>query len=202
MRKNILVFCCVTLLTALFFGCNGVPALAASMKVKVTSVETNECKVTEKTTAKKKIDKKKAKKKKKSQKAVKIENYIKNGKFNYKSYGKAIGADRVDGFEGTINFLFKEGFFAVLSTDQQDAGKNEYFIAIGYLNKEDYIDHVMTYFMASNDWGNSVETQKGVSVSENGIKDLYKVASYMLKHPDPYEKPKIDGMDWRDEEEF
>lgn len=198
MRKNILVFCCVTLLTALLFGCNGVPALAASMKVKVTSVGTNESKVTEKTIAKKKI----AKKKKKSKKAVKIENYIKNGKFNYKSYGKAIGADRVDGFEGTINFLFKEGFFAVLSTDQQDAGKNEYFIAIGYLNKEDYIDHVMTYFMASNDWGNSVETQKGVSVSENGIKDLYKVTSYMLKHPDPYEKPKIDGMDWRDEEEF
>jgi len=198
MRKNILVFCCVTLLTALLFGCNGVHALAASMKVKVTSVGTNESKVTEKTIAKKKI----AKKKKKSKKAVKIENYIKNGKFNYKSYGKAIGADRVDGFEGTINFLFKEGFFAVLSTDQQDAGKNEYFIAIGYLNKEDYIDHVMTYFMASNDWGNSVETQKGVSVSENGIKDLYKVTSYMLKHPDPYEKPKIDGMDWRDEEEF
>ena len=198
MRKNILVFCCVTLLTALLFGCNGVHALAASMKVKVTSVGTNESKVTEKTIAKKKI----AKKKKKSKKAVKIENYIKNGKFNYKSYGKAIGADRVDGFEGTINFLFKEGFFAVLSTDQQDAGKNEYFIAIGYLNKEDCIDHVMTYFMASNDWGNSVETQKGVSVSENGIKDLYKVTSYMLKHPDPYEKPKIDGMEWRDEEEF
>lgn len=202
MRKNILVFCCITLLTILLFGCNGVPALAASGGTETTSVTTKESRVAERTTAKTKVTKKKAKKKKKTKKAIKIENYTKNGKFNYKSYGKAIGADRVDGFEGTINFLFKEGFFAVLSTDQQDAGKNEYFIAVGYLNKEDYIDHVMTYFMVSNDWGNSVETQKGVSVSENGIKDLYKVTSYMLKHPDPYEKPKIDGMDWRDEEEF
>ena len=198
MRKNLLVFCCVTLLVALLFGCNGVPALAASMKVNETSVGTNASKVAKRTTIKKDIKKKK----KKSRKVVKIENYIKNGKFNYKSYGKAMGADRVDGFEGTINFLFKEGFFAVLSTDQQDAGKNEYFIAIGYLNKEDYVDYVMTYFMTSNDWGNSVGTQKGVFVSENGIKDLYKVVNYMLKHPDPYEKPKIDGMEWRDEEEF
>ena len=200
MRKNLLVFCCVTLLTAILFGCNGVPALAASMKVKVTSVETNESKVTEKTTAKKKIDKKKAKKKKKSQKAVKIENYIKNGKFNYKSYGKAIGADTI-ALRQNLDFLIGEYLVEVNTNDQST---EKYYIGIGYQNKERTGEDFTFFAIFEEGWGRSIEYKDGLTLPYNGLIKLQEIVNYVKKqkNPNPYSAPKLDGFEWNDGSKF
>ena len=94
MRKNLLVFCCVTLLTALLFGCNGVPALASDNTANVFSAEIKKDgdfakHISIKKRVDRKNDKKKIKKskkdKKKVKKAITIDDYVKNGSFDYNS---------------------------------------------------------------------------------------------------------------------
>ena len=203
MRKNLLVFCCVTLLTTFLFGCNGIPALAASNKINVNSVEvknddnTLRKTLTEKTVAKKKNSKKKSKKKK-ARKVVKVENYIKNGKFKYVAYGKAIGADDTIYVTNhkNLDYIVGECFIEISTNLQRD---DAYYVAIGFLNKERTVEKP-TYLIIFEEWGKSVEIEDGVCVSMDGLKKLDKVLKYMIKHPDPYSAPEIEGLgEWGDD---
>lgn len=204
MRKNILVFCCVTLLTALFFGCNGVPALAAPVKSKADLIglkkeNTSIKKATERTIAKKKDGKKRSKKK--SKKAIKIEDYIKGGKFDYESYGNAVGAISTEYYTTNINLVFND-YFLTLSTDKQEKKeKGRYLIAIGYISN-DYVESEITFFDIKDSWKKSIKIEKDISVSSNGLKDLHRTVLYMAKNHDPYKKPEIKGIDWKEGKDF
>ena len=209
MRKNILVFCCVTLLTALLFGYNGVPALAAPIDTKANSVEIKEKgKTTEKMTFKKtftktnkkKVSKKKAKKKK-SKKTIKIEDYIKNGDFDYISYYKAVGAYAINAYRNQFNLIFK-GYYFTISTDKQsDETEKRYFVGVGYIS-EDFSDYELTYFYFEDDWGDLINFTEDAHLSSKGLRELHKTVLYMAKNHDPYKKPKIKGIDWKEGKDF
>lgn len=210
MRKNLLVFCCVTLLTAILFGCNGVPALAAPIDTKVNSVEIKEeGKATEKMTFKKtfaKTNKKKASKKKakkkKSKKTIKIESYIKNGKFDYISYYRAVGAYAINAGRTGLNLIFKEGYYLTITTDKQDdENEDRYLIIVGYIS-EDFLESEITYFDFKKDWGDLVDFTEGAHLPSNGLKELHKTVLYMAKNRDPYKKPKIKGINWKEGKYF
>ena len=205
MRKNLLVFCCVTLLTALLFGCNGIPAFASDDIANTFSAETKKEgilaeKVSVQRMVNRKNDKKKVKKSKKNQKktkkAAKIENYIKNGKFNYESYGKAIGADDSLCFNRNLDYIVGECFIEISTNLQED---DKYYIAIGFLDKERTIEKP-TYFIVFEEWEESVKLKKDIAVPLSGLKNMQKVIKYMIKHPDPYSVPEIEGFgEWRDD---
>ena len=206
MRKNILVFCCVTLLTALLFGYNGVPALAVPIDTKVNSVEIKEeGKATEKMTFKKtfaKTNKKKVSKKKKSKKTIKIESYIKNGKFDYISYYRAVGAYAINAERTGLNLIFKEGYYLTITTDKQDdENEDGYLIAVGYISG-DFSESGMTYFDSRDDWGSLVDFTEDAHLPYNGLKKLHKIVLYMAKNRDPYKKPEIKGIDWKEGKDF
>ena len=209
-KKNFLFFCSVTLLTVFLLGCNGVPALAAPIDTKVNSVETKEeGKTTEKMTFKKtfaKTNKKKVSKqktkKKKSKKTIKIESYIKNGKFDYISYYKAVGAYAINVERIGLNLIFKEGYFLTISTDkQEDENEDRYLIAVGYIS-EDFSESDITYFDIRKDWGDLVDFTEDAHLSFNGLKKLHKTVLYMAKNHDPYKKPKVKGIDWKEGKDF
>ena len=206
MRKNLLVFCCVTLLTALLFGFNGVPALAAPIDTKVNSVEIKEeGKATEKMTFKKtfaKTNKKKVSKKKKSKKTIKIESYIKNGKFDYISYYRAVGAYAINAERTGLNLIFKEGYYLTITTDKQDdENEDRYLLIVGYIS-EDFLESEITYFDFKKDWGDLVDFTEDAHLPSNGLKELHKTVLYMAKNRDPYKKPKVKGINWKEGKYF
>ena len=204
MRKNILVFCCMTLLVVLLFDCSGVPALAAPVKSKADLIglkkENNSIKkATERTIAKRKDGKKRFKKS--SKKAIKIEDYIKGGKFDYESYGNAVGATSTEYYTTNINLVFND-YYLILSTDKQEKKeKGRYLIAIGHIS-DDYLESEITFFDIKDSWKKSIKVEKDISVSSNGLKDLHRTVLYMAKNHDPYKKPEIKGIDCKEGKDF
>ena len=201
MRKNLLVFCCATLLTALLFGCNGVPAFAASGDTNAQLVKTEKGKKSAEITVLKESVKKE-KPSKKNKKNAGVKKYIKKGIFDYKKYTKDIGADLADQHSINVDFLFQEGFFISICTSKQRE-ENRYYIAIGFLDFfED--EYELTYFTVFDDWEDSVKLKKDIFLPSSGLQHIKKIASYMVKNSDPYKKPEIKGTkwDWRDASEF
>ena len=208
-KKNFLFFCSVTLLTAFLFGCNGVPALAASIETEVNPVGIKEeskptkgiaSKKTFAKTGNKKTSKKKSKKKK-SKKIIKIEDYIKNGDFDYISYYKAVGAYAINAYRNQFNLIFK-GYYFTISTDKQsDETEKRYFVGVGYIS-EDFSDYELTYFYFEDDWGDLINFTEDAHLSSKGLRELHKTVLYMAKNHDPYKKPKIKGIDWKEGKDF
>ena len=206
MRKSLLVFCCVTLLVALLFGCNGVPALAA---INNTDINTTLATL-EKTTKKATVPNisKTVKKKKVSKNTISFKKYMKNGKFDCVAFALDMGGMYARDCIINVNFLFEEGFFLTISTDSQYE-KGRYFIGIGTLDYDEKLlieDCELTYFAMLDDWGKSIKTHQKVALPSNGLQHLKKLAKYMLKNPDASKKPTkikgLKGLKWQDASEM
>ena len=209
MRKNLLVFCCVTLLTALLFGCNGVSAFASDNTANVFPEEIKkEGDFAEKISIKKSVDRKNNKKrvkkskknKKKVKKAITIDDYVKNGKFDHNSYGKAIGANTL-ALDYNLGFQIGE-YFVELNTNLQNTEK--YYIGIGYLSRDRKKEDFTFFAIFEEGWGRSIEYKNGLTLPYNGLIKLQEVVNYVKKQkkPNPYSAPKLDGYNWNDGNKF
>lgn len=212
MKKLLIVFCLVTMLT-LLFACNGVPALAATddanndaatpAAIEQQAVDKN---VT-KNTSKAKKAKKSTKKAKKNNKAFDVMNYFKKGKFDWKAYGKAIGSTRVILHNTNVNLMLPGGCCITITSDAVD-GKDDNlvgkYLLIIYNLVVDYDEPEVTFFFESEDWGLKFETKDGGHVSSVGLEYAYKVAKYLSKDPEvyKYKKPNLKGVDWREGSEI
>jgi lipoprotein len=212
MKKLLIVFCLVTMLT-LLFACNGVPALAATddanndaatpAAIEQQAIDKN---VTKNTSRPKKA-KKSTKKAKKNNKAFDVMNYFKKGKFDWKAYGKAIGSTRVILHNTNVNLMLPGGCCITITSDAVD-GKDDNlvgkYLLIIYNLVVDYDEPEVTFFFESEDWGLKFETKDGGHVSSVGLEYAYKVAKYLSKDPEvyKYKKPNLKGVDWREGSEI
>ena len=184
MKKNVLVFCLMLLLTSLLFGCNGIPALASSKESKHTLLKTKE------------VAKKKTAKKKKN--VVSIKNYIKNGEFDYFSYAEAVKMD-VMVHDLNLDFIIGEYFIEISSSGQSN---KRYYIEIGFLS-DDRKKEDLTYLAIFDDWGDSVK-YANYKVSYKGLLNMQKVINWVKKqkNPDPYSAPKLKKFKWHSGDEL
>ena len=212
MKKLLIVFCLVTMLT-LLFACNGVPALAATddanndaatpAAIEQQAIDKN---VTKNTSRPKKA-KKSTKKAKKNNKAFDVMNYFKKGKFDWKAYGKAIGSTRVILHNTNVNLMLPGGCCITITSDAVD-GKDDNlvgkYLLVIYNLVVDYDEPEVTFFFESEDWGLKFETKDGGHVSSVGLEYAYKVAKYLSKDPEvyKYKKPNLKGVDWREGSEI
>ena len=218
MKKLLIVFCLVTMLT-LLFACNGVPALAATddanndaatpAEIEQQAIDKNVTKNTSrpKKAKKAKKAKKSTKKAKKNNKAFDVMNYFKKGKFDWKAYGKAIGSTRVILHNTNVNLMLPGGCCITITSDAVD-GKDDNlvgkYLLIIYNLVVDYDEPEVTFFFESEDWGLKFETKDGGHVSSVGLEYAYKVAKYLSKDPEvyKYKKPNLKGVDWREGSEI
>lgn len=218
MKKLLIVFCLVTMLT-LLFACNGVPALAATddanndaatpAAIEQQAIDKNVTKNTSrpKKAKKAKKAKKSTKKAKKNNKAFDVMNYFKKGKFDWKAYGKAIGSTRVILHNTNVNLMLPGGCCITITSDAVD-GKDDNlvgkYLLIIYNLVVDYDEPEVTFFFESEDWGLKFETKDGGHVSSVGLEYAYKVAKYLSKDPEvyKYKKPNLKGVDWREGSEI
>ena len=218
MKKLLIVFCLVTMLT-LLFACNGVPALAATddanndaatpAAIEQQAIDKNVTKNTSrpKKAKKAKKAKKSTKKAKKNNKAFDVMNYFKKGKFDWKAYGKAIGSTRVILHNTNVNLMLPGGCCITITSDAVD-GKDDNlvgkYLLIIYNLVVDYDVPEVTFFFESEDWGLKFETKDGGHVSSVGLEYAYKVAKYLSKDPEvyKYKKPNLKGVDWREGSEI
>ena len=218
MKKLLIVFCLVTMLT-LLFAYNGVPALAATddanndaatpAAIEQQAIDKNVTKNTSrpKKAKKAKKAKKSTKKAKKNNKAFDVMNYFKKGKFDWKAYGKAIGSTRVILHNTNVNLMLPGGCCITITSDAVD-GKDDNlvgkYLLIIYNLVVDYDEPEVTFFFESEDWGLKFETKDGGHVSSVGLEYAYKVAKYLSKDPEvyKYKKPNLKGVDWREGSEI
>ena len=222
MKKLLIVFCLVTTLT-LLSACNGVPALAATddinndmttpAAIENTTEEgtinnvltpaaieqaTGESGANTNTSKPEKAKKKEAKKAKKSTKTFNVMKYVKKGVFDWKAYGKAIGAKEVDVFGTNINMLLSKYCYITITSDlvrtKKIDGKSYLFII--YNLDVEYDEPEATFFFESKDWGKKIATEDGGSVSSVALEKAYDIAKYLKKHPDLHKKPKIKDIKW------
>lgn len=224
MKKLLIVFCLVTMLT-LLFACNGVPALAETddadnntatpAAIEQTTEEgvvnnvltpaaieqTTENGANTKTSKPEKAKKKEAKKSKKAKKKVKtvsIMKYVKKGVFDYESYSNAVKSFDEFYNGAIVNFAFGN-YVVEISTSLQYKDKSEYYIGVGTLDTP-YPEGALIYAASFRDWKGSilVDKENGITVPKNGLLRLEKVIRYVkgLKNPDPFQKPEIKGFNF------
>ena len=225
MKKLLIVFCLVTMLT-LLFTCNGVPALAetddtnnntatpAAIEQTTEESTTNNIltpaaieQTTENgantETSKPEKAKKKAKKKVKT---VDIMKYVKKGVFDYDAYRKAIKASgwyySENGYY--LNYRLNTNYIIEISTDCLDLSKKKYYVGIGFFTNKPLPYSEITYASYSEKWGKSISLGGNIYVSKDGLLKLQKIIDYVRsqKAPDPYKKPKIKGIKWIDGKEI
>lgn len=225
MKKLLIVFCLVIMLT-LLFACNGVPALAETdgadnntttpAAIEQTAEESVVNNVSTPTaieqatkngadtkTSKPEKAKKKAKKKVKT---VDIMKYVKKGVFDYYAYKKAIKASgwyySANGYY--LNYRLNTNYIIEISTDCLDLSKKKYYVGIGYFTNKPLPYSEITYASYSEKWGKSISLGGNIYVSKDGLLKLQKIIDYVRsqKAPDPYKKPKIKGIKWIDGKEI
>ena len=225
MKKLIIVFCLVTMLT-LLFACNGVPALAETddtnndtttpAAIEQTAEESVVNNVSTPTaieqatknganteTSKPEKAKKKAKKKVKT---VDIMKYVKKGVFDYYAYKKAIKASgwyySENGYY--LNYRLNTNYIIEISTHCLDRSKKKYYVGIGFFTNKPLPYSEITYASYSEKWGKSISLGGNIYVSKDGLLKLQKIIDYVRsqKAPDPYKKPKIKGIKWIDGKEI
>ncbi|TWO98847.1 hypothetical protein EUA78_00680 [TM7 phylum sp. oral taxon 351] len=225
MKKLIIVFCLVTMLT-LLFACNGVPALAETddtnnntttpAAIEQTAEESVVNNVSTPTaieqatknganteTSKPEKAKKKAKKKVKT---VDIMKYVKKGVFDYYAYKKAIKASgwyySENGYY--LNYRLNTNYIIEISTHCLDRSKKKYYVGIGFFTNKPLPYSEITYASYSEKWGKSISLGGNIYVSKDGLLKLQKIVDYVRnqKAPDPYKKPKIKGIKWIDGKEI
>lgn len=175
MKKLIIVFCLVTMLT-LLFACNGVPALAetddanndaatpaaieqnaeesvVNNVLTPAAIEQNakngaNTKISKPEKAKKKEAKKSKKAKKKSRRVVDYKKYMKNGVFDHDAFAKSLGGKNAfsEDFITNVDFMFDE-FFITIGTDKGSSIKDDkYYIGIGFVAYFDsYVPGIKSY---------------------------------------------------------
>lgn len=239
MKKLIIAFCLVTMLT-LLFACNGVPALAetdgadnntttpaaieqTAEKSVVNNVSTPTAieqatknganTKTSKPEKAKKKEAKKSKKVKKVKRVVDYKKYMKNGVFDHDAFAKSLGGKNAfsEDFITNVDFMFDE-FFITIGTDKGSSIKDDtYYIGIGFVAYFDsYVpgiksyDHHLTYFADVKGWGKPITVYKrdNTRIPLNGLAYLQDLAKYMKKHKDPFKKPKMKGLEWKDVSEM
>ena len=239
MKKLLIVFCLVTVLT-LLFACNGVPALAETddtnnntatpAAIEQTAEEsvvnnvltpaaieqTTENGANTKTSKPEKAKKKEAKKSKKVKKVKRVvdyKKYMKNGVFDHDAFAKSLGGKNAfsEDFITNVDFMFDE-FFITIGTDKGSSIKDDtYYIGIGFVAYFDsYVpgiksyDHHLTYFADVKGWGKPITVYKrdNTRIPLNGLAYLQDLAKYMKKHKDPFKKPKMKGLEWKDVSEM
>ena len=225
MKKLIIAFCLVTMLT-LLFACNGVPALAetddadnntatpaAIEQTAEESVVNNVLtpaaieQATENDADTKTSKPEKAKKKaKKKVKTVDIMKYVKKGVFDYYAYKKAIKASgwyySENGYY--LNYRLNTNYIIEISTHCLDRSKKKYYVGIGFFTNKPLPYSEITYASYSEKWGKSISLGGNIYVSKDGLLKLQKIIDYVRsqKAPDPYKKPKIKGIKWIDGKEI
>ena len=177
MKKLLIVFCLVTMLT-LLFTCNGVPALAetddtnnntatpAAIEQTTEESTTNNIltpaaieQTTENgantETSKPEKAKKKAKKKVKT---IDIMKYVKKGVFDYEAYKKAIGASGLYYSENGyyLNYRLNTNYIIEISTHCLDRSKKKYYVGIGFFTNKPLPYSEITYASYSEKWGKSI----------------------------------------------
>ena len=223
MKKLIIIFCLVTMLT-LLFSCNGVPALAETdgadnntttpAAIEQTAEESVVNNVSTPTaieqatknganteTSKPEKAKKKAKKKVKT---IDIMKYVKKGVFDYDAYKKAIKATDLYRNLYYLHYRLNTNYIVEISTDCLDLSKKKYYVGIGYFTNKPLPYSEITYASYSEKWGKSISLGGNIYVSKDGLLKLQKIIDYVRnqKAPDPYKKPKIKGIKWIDGKEI
>ena len=204
MKKLLIVFCLVTMLT-LLFACNGVPALAETDDIDNNTATPAAIEQTTENGANTKTSKpEKAKKKaKKKVKTIDIMKYVKKGVFDYEAYKKAIGSNLYyNGYY--LNYRLNTNYIIEISTDVLDRNKKKYYVGIGFFTNKPLPYSEITYASYSEKWGKSISLGGNIYVSKDGLLKLQKIIDYVRsqKAPDPYKKPKIKGIKWIDGKEI
>ena len=142
-----------------------------------------------------KAGKKSVKCKVKVTKKFSINDYVKDGVFDYVGYGASKGATEAklnpDGQQ--IGFFFSDGWFVEVSTSISTEVTNTGVAYIGVGRTSDYDLPYVAGISPSND---DVIVSNNITIPRSSLNLIDALINYMLAHPDPNQKPSISGVNF------